>query len=134
EATLGLFFDESMAMREIPTLAMLSRSPAQIDEQAERIAAAVRSQVGGAADVQVIDGSSQMGSGSLPTQNLPTRLVALAPASMAPDDLAARLRRHAPPVFARIQDDRVLVDPRTLLPADEAPLIEALVAALAPKP
>ena len=134
EATLGLFFDESMAIREIPTLAMLARGLSEIDEQAERIAAAVRRQIGGAADVQVIDGASQMGSGSLPTQNLPTRLVALAPAAMAPDDLAARLRRHSPPVFARIQDDRVLVDPRTLLPGDEAPLLEALAAALAPKP
>jgi len=72
-----------------------------------------------------------VGSGSLPTRDIPTRLVSIAPAGMTPDALAARLRRQTPPVFARIQEDKVLLDPRTLLAGDEEPLIEALVAAMA---
>jgi L-seryl-tRNA(Ser) seleniumtransferase len=70
-----------------------------------------------------------MGSGSLPGQQLPTRLVWIAAGDA--EALARRLRLHAPPVFARIQDDQVLIDPRTLLSEEEeAILIEALAHAL----
>jgi len=131
EATLSLFFDESQALREVPTLAMLVRPLPQVAEQAERIARALRERCP-AADVNVIDGASQMGSGSLPTRDIPTRLVAIASAKMTPDALAAALRRHTPPVFARIQDDKVVVDPRTLLAGDEQPLTDAIAQALAP--
>jgi L-seryl-tRNA(Ser) seleniumtransferase len=130
EATLSLFFDEALALSEVPTLEMLVRGLPQISQQAERIAGSVRTRASGAA-VTVIDGASQVGSGSLPTRDIPTRLVAIAPAGMTPDALAARLRRQTPPVFARIQEDKVLLDPRTLLAGDEEPLIEALVAAMA---
>ena len=130
EATLSLFFDESPALREVPTLEMLVRGLPQVSEQADRIAGALRAQAPAAA-ISVIDGASQVGSGSLPTRDIPTRLVSVASSQMTPDALAARLRRHAPPVFARIQDDKVLIDPRTLLPGDEEAVIEAVVAALA---
>jgi len=131
EATLSLFFDEALALSEVPTLEMLVRGLPQISQQAERIAGTLRTRTGDAA-VTVIDGASQVGSGSLPTRDIPTRLVAIAPAGMTADALAARLRRQTPPVFARIQEDKVLLDPRTLLAGDEEPLIEALVAAMAP--
>jgi L-seryl-tRNA(Ser) seleniumtransferase len=129
EATLGLFFDEATALREVPTLAMLARRLDDLAAQADRIAAALR-QGAPAASVEVIDGASQMGSGSLPTQNIPTRLVAVTTDKASADELAARLRRHEPPVVARIQDGRVLVDPRTLLAGDEEPLVAALLAVL----
>jgi L-seryl-tRNA(Ser) seleniumtransferase len=129
EATLGIFFDEAAALREVPTLEMLARSVAAIEQSAERIAGAVRGRAR-AATVTVVDGASEMGSGSLPTEPIPTRLVSVAAANMTADDLAARLRGREPPVFARIQDDRVLLDPRTLLEGDEAVVIEALVAAV----
>jgi L-seryl-tRNA(Ser) seleniumtransferase len=129
EATLGLFFDEATALREVPTLALLARPLEDLAAQADRIAAAVR-RAAPAARVEVIGGSSQMGSGSLPTQNIPTRLVAVAWDTVSADDLAARLRQGEPPVVARIQDGRVLADPRTLLAGDEETVIAALVSAL----
>ena len=131
EATLGLFFDEAMALREVPTLAMLARPLADIDAQAERIAAALIA-AGRAGKVEVTGGASQMGSGSLPTQDIPTRVVAVTPRGISPDDLAARLRRWSPPVVARIHEGRLLIDPRTLLPGDEEPLLAALAACLPP--
>ena len=81
--------------------------------------------------IDTVDGSSQMGSGSLPTQNIPTRLVTVSAPGVGPDELAARLRRHAPPIFARIRNDQLLFDPRTLLPGDEEVLVEAVVEVLA---
>ena len=71
-----------------------------------------------------------MGSGSLPEQNLPTRLVAVEPKSMTPDALALALRNRPTPVFARIQNDLVLLDPRTLLEGDEKLLVDTLVESL----
>jgi L-seryl-tRNA(Ser) seleniumtransferase len=130
EATLGLFFDDPAALREVPTLAMLARDLGDLTAQAQRIAAAVGKAVPGAR-LETFDGASQMGSGSLPTQNIPTRLVAVTCEAISADDLAARLRRHEPPVVARIQDGRVLIDPRTLLAGDEEILVRALVSALA---
>ncbi|MBN1919393.1 MAG: L-seryl-tRNA(Sec) selenium transferase [Verrucomicrobia bacterium] len=129
EATLTLFLDETVAMRELPTLRMLARTFNEIGEQAERISAALR-ECAPEANVAVIDGSSQMGSGSLPTESIPTRLVAVASPALDAETLAARLRGSSPPVFARIQKDHVLVDPRTLLDGDEALLLEAFAAAL----
>jgi L-seryl-tRNA(Ser) seleniumtransferase len=129
EATLMLFLDQDRALREVPTLAMLRRTLAEIDAQAARIAhgLAARSLP---ADFEVIDGFSQMGSGSLPGQQLPTRLVAVRAGGVEAGQLARRLRLQNPPVFARVHDGRLLVDPRTVLPGEEPLVIEALAGAL----
>jgi L-seryl-tRNA(Ser) seleniumtransferase len=129
EATLTLFLDETLAMSEVPTLRMLRRSLDEIAAQAERIAQALRERAAGAV-FSVIDGCSQMGSGSLPTQELPTKLVAVDPQGLTPDELAVRLRRQRPAVFARIHKGQLLLDPRTLLDGEEQPLVEACIVAL----
>ncbi len=129
EATLTLFLDEEMALREVPTLAMLRRPLEYLAEQAGRIAEAIRQKVA-YTEVGVVDGFSQMGSGSLPGQDLPTKLVAIRSGLVGAADLARQLRRHEPPVITRIQDNQILIDPRTLLEGDEADVVEAAVAAL----
>ena len=108
---------------------MLRRGLAEITAQAEHIAEAIVARTSGAV-VTTAEGFSQMGSGSLPTQNLPTRLVAIRSESVESGKLASRLRRHTPPVFARVHDGQVLVDPRTLLDGEEQELVEAFVQAL----
>ena len=123
EATLTLFLNEDRAMAEVPTLRMLRCDVSELAKAAQRIADALREAC--AAHVEVIDGFSQMGSGSLPGRELPTRIVAVAPSGMGLDETALRLRRHRPAVFTRIRNDRILVDPRTLLPGDEDALIAA---------
>ena len=80
---------------------MLRRDLADIQMQAERIAAAIRAAVPGA-KAAVVEGFSQMGSGSLPGQDLPTRLVAVHAENLEEGEIARRLRRHDPPVFARV--------------------------------
>ena len=61
---------------------------------------------------------------------MPTRLVAIATPS--PDQITARLRAHDPPVVARIEDDLLCLDPRTVLPAQEEALLQALHTVLGP--
>ena len=81
-------------------------------------------------EVTTAEGFSQMGSGSLPTQNLVTTLVAITPKGTTAVSLAQRLRMGDPSVFARVKDDRVLIDPRTLRDGDDALIVKALMAIL----
>jgi L-seryl-tRNA(Ser) seleniumtransferase len=129
EATLVLFLDQQRALCEVPTLRMLRRDLADIRAQAERIAGSIRASAPGAT-AEVVDGFSQMGSGSLPGQDVPTRLVAVGAENLEAGEIARRLRRYNPPVFARVGQGRVLADPRTLLDGEEATLVAAFCSAL----
>jgi L-seryl-tRNA(Ser) seleniumtransferase len=126
EATLKLFLDESIALREVPTLRMLRRDSSEIIKQAEEIVEELKKSISGVA-VTTVSGFSQMGSGSLPVQNLATTLVALRPEKISAESLALELRRNETPIFARIQNDQVLIDPRTLLSGEDKIVIEALI-------
>ena len=111
EATLQLYRDPERARREIPVLAMLTADEATLRARAERLAAAV----GG----EIVQAVAKVGGGALPLLELPGPAVAVAG---APDELAARLRAADPPVIGRIEDGRLLLDPRTLTD-DEIPLV-----------
>ena len=108
------------AEREVPVWRMIGLSLEEIERRAHALADALR----GIGDwVEVIDGRSTIGGGSLPGETLPTRLVALAVDS--PDAFLARLRAGEPPVVARIEADRVVFDLRTVL--DDEALRQVLV-------
>jgi L-seryl-tRNA(Ser) seleniumtransferase len=106
EATLRLYRDPELARREIPVLRMLDDDPGP---RAERLAAAT----GG----EIVASAAKVGGGTLPLLELPGPAVAVG-AGVAPDELAARLRAGDPPVIARIEDGRLLLDPRTLTDAE----------------
>jgi L-seryl-tRNA(Ser) seleniumtransferase len=108
---------------------MMRRTGDELRGRAERLATDLRDRSVGV-EVTTVSGFSEMGSGSLPTQGLATTLVAIAPGRIGADTLAKRLRLYAPPIFARIQEDRVLIDPRTLLDGDERIIVEAVAEAL----
>ena len=74
----------------------------------------------------LVDGSSAIGGGSAPGVELPTWLVAIAKDGLTPDALEERLRRLTPPVIARIERDRLLLDLRTVLPEQDAALAALL--------
>ncbi|MCA9907892.1 MAG: L-seryl-tRNA(Sec) selenium transferase, partial [Anaerolineae bacterium] len=93
---------------------MIARPLAELHAQAETWAAQV--------DGSVINGESTVGGGSLPGATLPTALVALDMSS--PDIFTANLRSADPPLIARIQDGRVVFDPRTVLPSQADTLID----------
>jgi L-seryl-tRNA(Ser) seleniumtransferase len=118
EATLQLYRDPERAVREIPVLAMLSVDDATLRERAERLAAAV----GG----EVMQATARVGGGALPLLELPGPAVAVSRPGLSADELAVRLRAADPPVIARIEDDRVLLDPRTLAD-DELTLVARAV-------
>ena len=132
EATLKLFLDESMALEHVPTLQMLRRDESEIAKEAKRMASRLGKSISDCA-VTTTAGFSQMGSGSLPTQNLATTLITLRPEKISADSLAVKLRQYSTPVFTRIRNDQVLIDPRTLLGGDDKIVIEALLDILGDK-
>jgi L-seryl-tRNA(Ser) seleniumtransferase len=73
-------------------------------------------------------GVSVIGGGATPEQPLPTFVIAITAAGA--NDFERRLRAHSPPVIARIEHDRVIVDLRTVFPDEESELVSALRAAL----
>ena len=128
EATLRLYADPDHARRHVPTLVMMALSVDELDARALSLAERITKEVPGA-ETDVADESSRLGSGSLPEQSLPTRVVRVAVSGLSAEQLSGALRHHEPPVVARIVKDRVLIDPRTLLPGDEDVIVAALAEA-----
>ena len=129
ETTLRLYLDSEKRVREIPTLRMLKRTLAEIGIAAAALATRVSRALPGL-EALCLEDSSRLGSGSLPERNIPTRVIALRHPTLSAEELGARLRANKPPIFTRIQDGRVLIDPRTLQDGD-ADGIEAAIKALA---
>src|SRR5208337_3411775 len=121
EATLRLYLEESQAMSAIPTLRLLTRPLAELKRQARALARHLQRVLGPGVQVQVVESSGRVGGGALPQVSLP---------SLTPVQLEARLRQARPPIIARIEQDTLLLDMRTLLPEDLPALKKALEGAL----
>ncbi len=104
------------ATETIPAIRMATMPLEAIAVRAETLAATLRRQGLGA---EVIDGVSTIGGGSASGSALPTRLVALSVDGLSADALESRLRALDPPIVARIQDDRVVLDLRTIEPSED---------------
>jgi L-seryl-tRNA(Ser) seleniumtransferase len=110
----------------IPALRMMHLSKVEIGERAEKfVSQIVSSQIG----ANLADGESLIGGGSAPSSVLPTRLIAITAKKLGANELATRLRRSEPPVIARVEDGRVLIDLRTVFPAQDEVLQQILVRA-----
>ena len=124
-ATLA-HYERGEAETKVPVWRAISQPLAELEARARRWMAALEDVAPGAT---VRESASAVGGGSLPEVTLPTFVLAL-PASDA-DGLAARLRRGDPPVVARIEEGTVVLDPRTVGPDEDAPLLVTARAALA---
>ncbi|MFA5843976.1 MAG: L-seryl-tRNA(Sec) selenium transferase [Coriobacteriia bacterium] len=126
EVTLRLYLEPERALLEVPTLRMLTEPAAQVAARAARLADAVRAACGEAYDVTTAEDVSRAGGGALPLADIPTTVVVVALRGTGVVALEARLRAGDPPVIARIERDRLLIDPRTLSEPEEAIVVEAL--------
>jgi L-seryl-tRNA(Ser) seleniumtransferase len=120
-ATLTHYLTEE-ASTAVPVWRMIARPAAQIRDEAHTWAARLQEQGVKAA---VINGRSTVGGGSLPGTSLPTWLVVVESETVT--DLTWRLRIGSPAIVGRIQDGRLLLDPRTVLPHQAEPLLQTLV-------
>jgi len=126
EATLLAWLDEQRALAEIPTLRMLTAPQHEVRARAEALAERIREAVDEAADITTGDDIARAGGGALPLADIPSAVVAIVPRTMTVGALEAHLRRDADPaIIARVKDDRLLIDPRTLLGAAEEDVVVA---------
>lgn len=108
----------------IPAVGMMRLTREQIGVRAEELTRRVASPKFRA---EIVDGESLLGGGAAPSSALPTKLVGLTCEGLSADELSARLRGQNPPIIARVEDGRVLLDLRTVPPAQDSMLGDALL-------
>jgi L-seryl-tRNA(Ser) seleniumtransferase len=124
EATLMAYLKQDH--NAIPTLRMLRLPVEEIRTRAEAVKSRIESEKAVALKIQIISGESVIGGGTAPSAKLPTALLAITHESANADALAARLRAVEPPIVARIEEGRVLVDLRTVFPEQDEVITQAL--------
>ncbi len=114
EAVFMQYLDEDEAIKNIPTIRMLTETRDIIKKRAKKILAALKKAVSSHADMDIIPDQSRAGGGSLPETDFPTFVVAIKPNSISVNELEKRLRLGSPSVIARIKGDLLLIDARTV--------------------
>jgi len=131
EATLGAYL--RAAWDEVPAIRMIRATPQELKRRAENFLRELRPELPlDEVEIEIADGSSLAGGGSTPSQSLPTKIIRIASVRYSAMKLEQRLRR-APggvSVIARVEDDRLILDLRTVFPEQESLLIKTLSAAL----
>ncbi|NLX97379.1 MAG: L-seryl-tRNA(Sec) selenium transferase [Rhodopirellula sp.] len=124
-ATLRLHRDPERARRAIPLLHLLTTSVENLENRAKRLAPQIAAAPAVAA-AEAIASTTFFGGGSLPTQEIATWCVAVQPNEMSVDRLATALRLGTPAVMGRIQQGRLLLDLRSVMPRQDQELVAAL--------
>jgi L-seryl-tRNA(Ser) seleniumtransferase len=131
EATLRAYLRG--AWNDIPAVRMMQMSLEEISQRTDAFYEALSTKIADPdAEIEIADGRSLVGGGSTPAQSLPTKVMRISSPLHSATDLEARLRTGAgpTPVIARIEDDRLLIDLRTVFPEQEVALAGALAEAL----
>jgi L-seryl-tRNA(Ser) seleniumtransferase len=130
EATLRLFRSPEKLKERHPVHKMFALSITEIESRAKKVLRNLKKQIPEGVEFSVVEGGSQVGSGSVPVQTMPTKLLMVKPKALSTDSLARSLRNHQPPVFPRVQNDAVLLDFRTIQEQEDKVVLDALLAAL----
>jgi len=132
EATLRLYRDPEGAVAEIPALRMVAEGAGGVRERAEALAK--RLGAAGVEGAQVVESRCAVGGGTYPDIDIPSWAVSLPTdpeGEMSADALAGGLREGSPPVVARIEADRLLLEVRTVMPGEEDDLVRCVATAVA---
>jgi L-seryl-tRNA(Ser) seleniumtransferase len=126
EATLSAYVKEN-ATREIPVLQMLTASADEVRSRSLQFVTQAQTVEG--LELSVVAGSSKVGGGAAPEEEIPTFLISVSSTHLSAQQMLDGLRAHQVPVIARIAEDRVLLDLRTVL-ADQEPILASALASL----
>jgi L-seryl-tRNA(Ser) seleniumtransferase len=110
----------------IPALRMMRLSKNEIGQRADALAQTL-AEAKTRLSVDVIDGESVIGGGAAPSATLPTRLLAITCQGLSAHELASRLRANNPPIIARVEESRVVLDLRSIFPTHVNVISEALL-------
>ena len=126
EATLRLFRDTSTLTDQHQVMRLLAAPLDAIRARAEALAGRLREVCGDQVAMTLSPGESEIGGGSLAGHSLPTCVVVVRSQRISAGELASRLRLGDPPVFTRVHEDAVVIDPRTVLPGEDELVVSVL--------
>jgi L-seryl-tRNA(Ser) seleniumtransferase len=126
EATLEEYTRPEGPTAHIPTLEMIGRDPAELEQLAVQLAGALRQELNDRAEIGLEAGAGRVGGGALPLGELPGSRVVVRPRTMSSAALERRLRTGNFPVIALMRDQALLLDTRTIL-KDQFQIIPKLV-------
>ena len=126
ETVLRLYYEPKAAILNIPTLTMLTASPEIMGNRAKRLTRKIKKSLAGKCNITVSVTGSRVGGGALPEENLESRAVVLEPLDRTVNELEKHLRLSSLPVIGRIEEDRFILDMRTVAD-DEVPLIAKIL-------
>jgi len=129
EATLMQYLDEEKALKHVPTLRMLTESVDIIKKRAKKILNALKKSISDKAALEVQPDQSRAGGGSLPEADFPTFVVSIRPHNMTVNALEKKLRLGDPPLIARIKEDELLIDARTIQDGEVKTLVNCIIMA-----
>jgi L-seryl-tRNA(Ser) seleniumtransferase len=127
EATLDAYARGASAL-EVPAQRFIAMSSLEIKARAEQFVERLRGRINSVIQLEVIEGESAVGGGAAPTAHLQTILISVTHGNLTANQLEAALRQSTPPVIARIFEDRVLVDLRTVTDSEESEVEQAILA------
>jgi L-seryl-tRNA(Ser) seleniumtransferase len=119
EATLKLYQQSADVARDIPTLRAFTRPIAEIEDMGKRVIPTLRETLGERFRVSLEDSTAQVGSGALPTEELPTKIIVVESDDQSAERVADRFRAARPPIIGRVQEGRFLLDLRTIFDGDD---------------
>ncbi len=123
EATLRYYLEEDMAIKEIPTLKMLTMSTEEIDYLAKELLLEINKlDLQSKVEIFIEESYSEVGGGSLPLEQLPTKCVVLNPSGFSTQSFENELRKFSIPIITRLYKDKIYMDVRTLK-KEEFPII-----------
>lgn len=129
EATLRLYHDHEKARCEIPVLGMLTADTRDLKARADRLLRRLKQQIE-AGDWQVMEGASCVGGGAMPLAELPTYLISYRSGDISAEELMKKLRWGDPPLIARVHQEHLLLDLRTILPEQEGEIVTMMMKAV----
>ena len=113
EATLRMYLDEEKAIKEIPTLRMLTYTMEELEEKANALYSKLEN-LNTYANIRIEDGLSQVGGGSMPLETINSKVIAITPNNMNVSTLEKKLRLSDSHVIARVYEDKYVLDIRTI--------------------
>ena len=119
EATLRQYRQSPNIAQEIPTLRAFTRPMDEIRALGEALVPRLEAALGASFRVQLKESTAQIGSGALPTEELPTAVVSVEHAKLSANAIAQKFRAANPPIIGRIKEDRFLLDLRTIFDAND---------------
>lgn len=135
EATLRLYLDPELAKKRIPTLRMICAGADELKTRAQKLARLLRAKLPGVS-VNLLPGASRTGGGAFPEFDLPTCLVSIGRQDTGPDILREALLCCDPPLIARVENNTLCLDPRTLADSEfkeVAAVLQTAFAAIVPR-